>query len=223
MNGLVIIIVVAILLIIGSDIYMKSLKKKIMRERFKMTKFFQLVIEDDKINDTNEQGHTPLMVAVLGKFDKSTIKLLDAGTDINIKGETGEQVVHLAAHHSKPVILENIIEKGADVNNRDMQGCTAIWYAAQNSRYDNAEILLKHDAMINVVDNNFGLTPLMIAAQNGGYRTVEVLLKNNPDKTISVENFGTAYDIAKLRLRDNIKNNKKAAKELEKMVEKLKI
>ncbi len=222
MKVLLIIVVFSILLFVGADIYMKSLKKKIQRERLKKTESFKLAIENGTINEVNTDGHTPLMVTILGKFNKSAIKLLDAGTDINIKGETGEQVLHLAAHHSKTAILEQIIQKGADINNQDMQGCTPIWYAAQNSRADNIKALINNGASIDIIDDQFGLSPLMIAAQNGAYETVDILLENNADKSITADNFGTAYDIANNRLRDNVKNNKMAAKELEEMVGKLK-
>ncbi len=109
------------------------------------------------------------------------------------------------------------------MNTKDAQGCTPIWYAAQNNKFKNLELLIDAGAELNHVDETYGLSPLMIAAQNGAYQCVVLLLETGADKTIETEKFGTAYDIAENRLQGNIKQNKQAKEQLEKMVEKLKI
>jgi len=223
MNLIIILLVIAVLLFGGSYIYMRNLKEKIKNGRNEMREFFYSAIENGTLNETDEMGHTPLMIAIKGKFNKSALKIIDAGADVNVKGETGEQAIHLAAHHSPMIIIEKLIEKGADINNRDMQGCTPLWYAAQNRRDDMANLLINNNVDINAIDTQFGLSPLMIAAQNGAYKVVDILLNSGADKTVTAADFGTAYDIAKLRLNGNIKENKKAINELERMVRILEI
>ncbi|MDM8534697.1 ankyrin repeat domain-containing protein [Clostridiaceae bacterium HSG29] len=223
MNIVYILLAIAVLVFGGSYIYMRNLKEKIKNGRNDMREFFYSAIENGTLNEMDEMGHTPLMIAIKGKFNKSALKIIDAGADVNVKGETGEQAIHLAAHHSPMVVIERLIEKGADINSVDMQGCTPLWYAAQNRRDDMVSLLIKSNADINAIDTQFGLSPLMIAAQNGAYKIVDILLENKADKLITATDFGTAYDIAKLRLNGNIKENKKAVNELERMVEILKI
>ena len=223
MNILLIVLGIIVVVVGGAYIYMRNLRETIKKERSKMRNFFNSAIENGTLNDKNEDGHTPLMVAVVGKFNKTAIKLLEAGSDVSVRGETGEQALHLAAHHSVPTVLEKIIDKGADINSIDMQGCTSLWYAAQNRRDDNVKFLIEKGAELNTVDDQFGLSPLMIAAQNGAYKVVDILLNNGADKTITAENFGTAYDVGRLRLTGNIKENKQAINELERMVKILKI
>lgn len=223
MKILLIVMGIVLFLIIATNIYMVNLKKKIKKKRFEMSNSFKKSIENKTFNDKNEEGQTQLMIAILGKFNKSAKNLIEAGADINIRGNTGEQALHLAAHQSNPDLVRLLINNGAEINSKDFQGCTPIWYASQNNKYETVKILIEKNADLDIVDNKFGLTPLMIAAQNGAYKVVDLLVSSNADKSIMAENFGTAYDIAKERLEGNIKNNKKAREELNNMVKKLRI
>lgn len=63
------------------------------------------------------------------------------------------------------VLFENIdlflklINEGVDVDERDYNNLTALWYAAQEGCYEMAKILIEHNADIEVKDR-FGNTPL---------------------------------------------------------------
>jgi len=220
---LVYVILIAVFLIGSAYIYMLYVKNKIMKKRRALSKEIRNSIEAGTFNEKNEEGYTPLMLSILGHFEKSFEKLLFAGADVNIKGNVGEQALHLAAHHSDEKVIKKLIDAGAEINRKDAQGCTPIWYAAQNNKFKNLELLVDAGAEFNHVDDTYGLSPLMIAAQNGAYQCVDLLLENEADKTIEAEKFGTAYAIAENRLQGNIKQNKEAKDALEKMVDKLKI
>ena len=216
------VVLIAVVLIGAGYIYMLHVKNKIMKKRNALSKSIRESIEEETFNEKNEEGYTPLMLSILGHFNKSFDKLLFAGADVNIKGNVGEQVLHLAAHHSNERVIKKLLDAGAEVNTKDAQGCTPIWYAAQNNNHKNLELLIDAGAELNHVDAIYGLSPLMIAAQNGAYQCVDLLLKNGADKKIEAGEFGTAYAIAEKRLQGNIKQNKKAKDQLEAMVEKLK-
>lgn len=217
------VILIAVLLTGAGYIYMLYVKSKIIKKRKTLSKSIRESIEEGTFNEKNEEGYTPLMLSILGHFNKSFDKLLFAGADVNVKGNVGEQALHLAAHHSDDKTIKKLLDAGAEVNTKDAQGCTPIWYAAQNNKYKNLELLIDAGAELNHVDATYGLSPLMIGAQNGAYQCVDLLIENGADKTIEADKFGTAYDIAENRLHGNIKQNKKAKEELEKMVEKLKL
>ena len=63
------------------------------------------------------------------------------------------------------VLFENtdlflkLINDGVDVDERDYNNLTALWYAAQEGCYEMAKILIEHNADIEVKDR-FGNTPL---------------------------------------------------------------
>ena len=217
------VILIAVALVGAAYIYMLYVKNKIMEKRRVLSRTIKESIDAGTFNEKNEEGYTPLMLSILGHFNKSLDKLLFAGADVNIKGNVGEQAIHLAAHHSNEKIIKKLLDAGAEVNTKDAQGCTPIWYAAQNNKVKNLELLIDAGAELNHVDDTYGLSPLMIAAQNGAYECVDLLLEQGVDKSVEAEKFGTAYTIAENRLQGNIKQNKKAKAELEAMVEKLKI
>jgi len=220
---LVYVILIAVLLVGAAYIYMLHVKNKIMKKRKTLSKEIINSIEEGTFNEKNEEGYTPLMLSILGHFNKSFDKLLFAGADVNIKGNVGEQALHLAAHHSDEKKIQKLLDAGAEVNTKDAQGCTPIWYAAQNSKNKNLKLLIDAGAELNHVDATYGLSPLMIAAQNGAFHCVDLLLENEADKIIEAKKFGTANDIAENRLQGNIKQNRQAKEELEAMVEKLEV
>jgi len=52
-----------------------------------------------------------------------------------------------------------LIKDGVDVNEKDYNGVTALWYAAQEGHYEMAKILIEHGADLEVKDK-YGNTPL---------------------------------------------------------------
>ena len=56
-------------------------------------------------------------------------------------------------------MFQQLINEGVDVNERDYNNLTALWYAAQEGRYEMARILIEHKADLEVKDK-YGNTPL---------------------------------------------------------------
>jgi ankyrin repeat protein len=63
---------------------------------------------------------------------------------------------------SEPEKCESLIEKGADVNERDRFGWTALHYAANSGRPEICELLIKNGAKAGAKTDN-GQTSLMLA------------------------------------------------------------
>ena len=59
-------------------------------------------------------------------------------------------------------MFQKLINEGVDINERDYNNLTALWYAAQCVRYEMAKILIEHGADLGVKDP-YGNTPLNIA------------------------------------------------------------
>ena len=75
---------------------------------------------------------------------------------------------------------KSLIDAGADVNARDIDGWTPLMYAALNGHTEIVELLIESGADVNAEDNN-GQTVLMFATRGGHTEIVEILIKAGAD------------------------------------------
>lgn len=108
---------------------------------------------------------------------------------------------------SKPEIVQLLVESGADINARDIDGWEPLMYAVRSGRPDIVRKLIELKANVNA-QNVDGLTPLMIAVYfNQTTDIAKILLDNGADLTPSVFNprhpheKARALDIAKIEGR----------------------
>lgn len=93
----------------------------------------------------------------------------------------------LAAENNWPNVIDYLLDNQAlDVNSRaddesDMGRWTALILAAQHGWIAAVEVLLKHDADVNLTRND-GTTPLISAIRNGHPEIVNILLENKKAK-----------------------------------------
>jgi uncharacterized protein len=76
--------------------------------------------------------------------------------------------------------VRELIHQGADINQRDDNGRTALMFAVVNRHYETMKVLLEHGADVNARSNNGG-TALMGAALAGDLRMVQTLLDKGAD------------------------------------------
>src|SRR4030095_3393671 len=76
--------------------------------------------------------------------------------------------------------VKELIQQGADVNERDDNGRTALMFAVINTHYETMKLLLEYGADVNVKSNPGG-TALMGAATAGDLRMVQALLEKGAD------------------------------------------
>ncbi|MGM9924489.1 MAG: M48 family metallopeptidase [Bacillus sp. (in: firmicutes)] len=112
--------------------------------------------------------------------------------DDEVEGVT--ELMQAASLDDVQVIKEEI-GGGADVNARDSQESTALFYAVYNSAYEAAELLIEAGSDINAQDY-YKDTPLMMAAHYGDEEMALILIKNGADLSIENEDGFTAYDYA---------------------------
>jgi ankyrin repeat protein len=104
--------------------------------------------------------------------------LLSSGANANFLGIDGSRPVHQAAHNSQ--ILQRLGEKGADIKLRDLNGETALHWAARKGSVDSVEWLLANGAVINST-SGLGHTPLHVATENGHEQVCRILLELGAD------------------------------------------
>ena len=101
----------------------------------------------DLLNIFNENGHTPLMVAVEQQHVNSVLILLVGGANPNlIHLESGNQVLHIAAKLGNEVIVKALLAFEADISHRNRDDQTAIDIATENEESNNVLDILKEMA-----------------------------------------------------------------------------
>ena len=76
--------------------------------------------------------------------------------------------------------VRELINQGADINQRDDNGRTALMFAVVNRHYKTMKVLLEHGADVNARSNKGG-TALMGAAMAGELSMIQALLDKGAD------------------------------------------
>ena len=174
------------------------------------------------VNEKDENGFTALMLAAKDNSDPEMVRvLLDAGADISAQNSKGKTVLDLArlnpnpevaialglageiplvavAEVGSPETITKLLQAGADVNEKDENGFTALMLAAKNGSVKTMQMLLQAGADINAQSND-GFTTLMLAAlSNCNHDVIMVLLQAGADLTAQNKYGLTALDTATL-------------------------
>jgi cytohesin len=96
------------------------------------------------------------------------------------KGVADVTPLHLAVQRRDLAQARDLLEKGADVNQRTQYGTVPLHLAARAGLTDIAALLVDKGANVNVRDN-WSWTPLHDAAQNGHKEVVELLIAKGAD------------------------------------------
>lgn len=212
-----------------------------------------LLLHAVDVNRKYEGGYTALMFAALYCPVEGVELLLKNGADVNAKSDDGttasviavgegrpdvfkvleengadcsfiyDWALSTAASHADANAIEESLRDGANVNNRDLAGRTALMLAAdkyrlaaievgnvqrkrntddeiphdEQARSIAVELLLKNGADVNIQDKN-GWTALMLSIREGHIIVVKVLLKNGADVNLKNSDGKAAIDYAKL-------------------------
>jgi ankyrin repeat protein len=79
---------------------------------------------------------------------KEILELIEKGHDINEAIETnGDTPLHIASRWSMFYIVKLLLDKGADVNKKDLSGHSPLYYAAKTDDDDIVRLLLSYGAV----------------------------------------------------------------------------
>lgn len=162
----------------------------------------------------NAAGWTPLMVALVNRDESLALLLLKRGADPDATAPDGESVASLAAQMvprelfralalSRAVksghgmlaaaarmgdlsALSDALKAGAEVNQADGNGWTALHHAAAGGHGSLIPVLLEAGADASQAAPD-GVTPLVVAVLAGDRETAGVLLSNGADPNVKAE------------------------------------
>lgn len=155
------------------------------------------------INETNDKGESPLLIATHKNFIDVAKRLIDAGADINQQDHIQDSPYLYAGAQGKTEILKYMIvhaEPNHSVVNR--YGGNALIPAAEKGHLENVKVLLQDGKADIDHQNNYGYTALIeaVALTDGSalyQEIVQELLKYNANKGLRDNRGKTALDYAK--------------------------
>ncbi len=113
-----------------------------------------------------------------------------------------------AVKNGDPAVVQDLLDRGIDVNARDRHGQTGLMLAAYAGHRTVVQLLINHDASLNVTAK-FGLSALMLAVVAGQENIARALAQAGAD--LSLRGTGaagfagkTAADLAAARGDHNL-------------------
>ncbi len=156
---------------------------------------------DAKAKD--DDGITPLFLAVNNRQAGAAHLLIAKGADVNARRQTDRTLLHDAAARGHLDVAEVLLAHGARVNAVTTLGTTPLHLAAQEGYVNAAEVLVAHGADVNARSLSGG-TPLHEAARRGHHDVAAFLLDKGADASIKTTTGKTALDFAQGAGRDDL-------------------
>lgn len=137
----------------------------------------KVLLEKDKdsVNKVNDDGETPLILAVKRSNLVITQLLIDAGAEPEHADLNGVMPLHIAAGNGDLFVAKALIGAGAGIDTKTAEGATPLILAAQSGRNDFTAMLTEAGADVNAVDNEQH-SALYYATEAGFTEIVEQLL-----------------------------------------------
>ena len=140
------------------------------------------------INAKNNMKQTALHLAAFFRSEKVVPLLIEAGADLDARDGFDNTPLLVATHgrDTKKVIVEALLEAGADVNaagqiNGDTRN-TALHLAIEPTKFELLQLLLSNGAIADSRNNTRGFTPMHLATWLGsGIETYKLLLDSGVD------------------------------------------
>ena len=147
------------------------------------------------IETQNEQGWTPLMVALFEDREDIALFLIKKGANINFADRSGYRPIHWAAYKGYPTVIRELATRGAEVNVTTHFGWPPLMQAAARGHADTVATLIELGAVVSAHDNE-RWTALHKACSNDDRSVVAVLLKHGAAVNAAHRDGTTALHLA---------------------------
>ena len=122
----------------------------------------------EDLHARDNDGNTPLHLAVAGENPTAVNLLLNAGADIAARNNFGATPLHMVANNAGAEIVTALLAAGSDVSARAGNQGTPLLFAVANRWYSQAAVneLLEAGSDVNAADSA-GMTPLLASLSPG--------------------------------------------------------
>ena len=139
----------------------------------------------------NNQAKTPLDLAISGSKDEIIDLLLEAGAAV----EPPVDGIHVLAWNNEVIGVKLHIYAGTDIDQADELGNIPLLLAVEKGHIGVLELLIKHEANLEVSDPD-GFTPLIMSAELNHPELLQLLLDGGADIAAEDKAERTALDWA---------------------------
>jgi ankyrin repeat protein len=119
----------------------------------------RLVRAGAPLNELDDNGYPPLIIALLEEKNKDAARLLiDNNADVNLKSKDGMTPLYAAVNKRNKELVALLIDKGARIDEPSLNGQTPLTWAVQIGSKELVRLLLEKGADPDAADDK-GLTP----------------------------------------------------------------
>ncbi|KAK3875803.1 hypothetical protein Pcinc_019337 [Petrolisthes cinctipes] len=159
----------------------------------------QTALENGARVDGHSKGlRTPLHTAAL-KGSLQLVKVLcdyNANTNLRSLLDKGMQPLHLAAKHGHATVVEELINRGANCEERFNKGMQAVHLAATGDHIDVLQVLKQYGCHLEATARD-GSTPLHMAAENNCVKVARWLMDQMVTLKVKNQDLLTPEDCAR--------------------------
>lgn len=169
------------------------------------------------INETDNDGYSPLHLAILLGENRYARSLINQGADLNIRNNAELSPLHLAVLLKNEQIVQDLLKNGAEVNLKGNTGYTPLHIASEMNYIEIAKNLLLKGAT-NRIKTSQGLTPKTIAKIQNNDEMIRMIWKkdfqtpNRPKSSAIVSITTTNSDTQNPKIDFNLPYDRKLAK-----------
>jgi hypothetical protein len=129
-----------------------------------------------EINQANKNGNTAFHFAVSRGHEEVVSMLLSSGADPSRRGLRGQMALMLASRNGHVALVRLLLRSmgGRGLDERDMDGRTALWWACIHGNDDVVRVLLLAGAD-HTISDDFNRTPLQAAEMVEHYQCVALI------------------------------------------------
>lgn len=151
------------------------------------------------INAALPDGATALAWAVFLDLQDTALKLIEAGANVNTKGDYGETPLTLALANGNVTLTTRLLKAGADPKATRWNGETALMIAAGAGSVEEVKLLLDAGLDVNAAENEKGQNAVMWAAAEGHPAVVDLLIQRGANVNAATKSGFTALAFATMK------------------------